>query len=47
VVSLCGTRGDPQGLDRQAERLVAAGAFVALSNAEAARVAVAVAGGAA
>lgn len=47
VVSLCGSRSDPQGLDRQAERLVAAGAFVALSNAEAARCAVAVAGGAA
>jgi FdrA protein len=47
VVSLCGTRSDPQGLDRQAGRLVEAGAFVALSNAEAARVAVAVAGGAA
>lgn len=47
VVSLCGSRSDPQGLDRQAERLVAAGAFVALANAEAARCAVTVAGGAA
>jgi FdrA protein len=46
VISLCGSRGDPQGLERQAERLVAAGAFVALSNAEAARCAVAIAGGA-
>jgi FdrA protein len=46
VVSLCGTTSDPQGLGRQAERLVEAGAFVALSNAEAARAAVAIAGGA-
>lgn len=36
VVSLCGTAGDPQGLERQARRLVAAGASVYLSNAEAA-----------
>jgi FdrA protein len=46
VVSLCGTTSDPQGLERQATRLVEAGAFVALSNAEAARTAVAIAGGA-
>jgi FdrA protein len=37
VVSLCGTRGDPQGLDRQAEALRDAGASVFLSNAAAAR----------
>jgi hypothetical protein len=41
VVSLCGTRGDPQDLDRQAHRLSAAGAIVHLSNANAAREAVA------
>ncbi len=46
VVSLCGTASDPQHLERQAERLVEAGAFVAVSNAEAARTAVAIAGGA-
>jgi FdrA protein len=46
VVSLCGTASDPQGLERQAARLVEVGAFVALSNAEAARAAVAIAGGA-
>lgn len=46
IVSLCGTASDPQGLERQASRLVEAGAFVVLSNAEAARVAVAIAGGA-
>lgn len=40
VVSLCGTEGDPQGLERQAAALVAAGASVHLSNAEAARTAV-------
>jgi FdrA protein len=40
VVSLCGTSGDPQGRDRQAEVLAAAGAFVTVSNAEAARLAV-------
>lgn len=40
VVSLCGTRGDPQDLDRQARRLAAAGAIVHLSNAYAAREAV-------
>jgi FdrA protein len=48
VVSLCGTRGDPQDLERQAHELAAAGAVVHLSNAGAAREAVAlVVGGAA
>ena len=37
VVSLCGTRGDPQGRDAQAEILNRAGASVFLSNAAAAR----------
>jgi FdrA protein len=40
VVSLCGTDGDPQGLQRQALALQAAGASVHLSNAAAARKAV-------
>jgi len=40
VVSLCGTRGDPQGRDKQAAALNAAGASVWLSNAAAAREAV-------
>ena len=40
VVSLCGTSADPQGLDRQAAALQAAGADVLLSNAAAARHAV-------
>jgi len=40
VISLCGAAGDPQGRDRQAEALVAAGASVHLSNAAAARKAV-------
>ncbi len=40
VVSLCGAKDDPQGLDRQAEAAVAAGAAVFLSNAEAAKAAV-------
>jgi FdrA protein len=40
VVSLCGTRGDPQGLEDQAHRLSEAGAVVHLSNAGAAREAV-------
>jgi FdrA protein len=39
VVSLCGTAGDPQGLVRQAEMLAGAGAWVFLSNAEAAEAA--------
>jgi len=37
VVSLCGTRGDPQGRDAQAAALNKAGASVFLSNAAAAR----------
>jgi FdrA protein len=37
VVSLTGTKGDPQGLDRQAKALANAGALVHLSNAEATR----------
>jgi FdrA protein len=40
VVSLVGTSGDPQGLERQAAGLVTAGASVHLSNAAAARKAV-------
>lgn len=39
VISLCGTRGDPQGLTDQAHRLRDAGASVHLSNAAAARAA--------
>ena len=39
VVSLCGTDGDPQGLQRQAEALRESGATVHTSNAAAARVA--------
>lgn len=45
VVSLCGTAGDPQGRDRQAETLAAAGAAVFASNAAATRHAVSLAGG--
>ncbi|MFA9430363.1 FdrA family protein [Egicoccus sp. AB-alg2] len=41
VVSLCGTVGDPQGRDRQAAALAEAGAQVFVSNAAAARAAVA------
>jgi FdrA protein len=41
VVSLTASSGDPQGLDRTAEALVNAGASVHLSNAAAARTAVA------
>ena len=37
VVSLTGTRSDPQGLDTQAQALAAAGAHVRLSNAESTR----------
>jgi FdrA protein len=37
VVSLTGTTGDSQGLDRQAKALAQAGAYVHLSNAEATR----------
>ncbi len=47
VVSLCGTRGDPQGLERQASALQGAGASVHLSNAAATRAALALIGGAA
>lgn len=42
LISLCGTDQDPQGLDAQARTLAAAGAEVHLSNAEAARRAVAI-----
>lgn len=40
VVSLCGTTSDPQGRDRQATTLAEAGAYVTVSNADAARAAV-------
>ncbi len=40
IVSLCGTGSDPQGRDRQAAALVDAGAYVTVSNADAARAAV-------
>jgi FdrA protein len=46
VVSLCGTRDDPQGRDRQVAALVDAGAAVFLSNAAAARHAAALTKGA-
>jgi FdrA protein len=39
IVALCGSAGDPQGLDAQRERLEAAGAVVTRSNAHAARLA--------
>jgi FdrA protein len=45
VVSLVGTVDDPQGLDRQADAFHSAGASVHLSNAAAAREAVALIGG--
>lgn len=45
VLSLCAAVDDPQGLDRQAEALAAAGASVHLSNADAARTAVGLVGG--
>ena len=45
VVSLTGTRGDPQGLDASGAELSAAGAFVHLSNAEATRHALALLAG--
>ena len=45
VVSLCGTAGDPQGLERQAGLLAGAGAWVFLSNAEAAEAAARLASG--
>ena len=47
VVSLVGTAGDPQGLDRQGTALAAAGAHVHLSNADATRHALALLPGAA
>jgi FdrA protein len=40
VVSLCGSSGDPQGVERQATTLARSGAAVYLSNAAAARAAV-------
>jgi FdrA protein len=40
IVSLCGTAGDPQGRDGQAQALADAGAHVFASNADAARAAV-------
>jgi CoA-ligase len=43
-VSLCGAAADPQGLDGQAAALRAAGARVARSSAQAARLALAAAG---
>jgi FdrA protein len=46
VVSLVGTRDDPQGLESTAERLMAAGAVVHASNAAAAREAIALVDGA-
>lgn len=46
VVSLIGAASDPQGLDRQATSLQAAGAHVFASNAQAARFASGLAGGA-
>ncbi len=45
VVALVGSAGDPQGVDATAEALAAAGASVHLSNAAAARTAVALVGG--
>jgi FdrA protein len=45
VVSLVGSTGDPQGLDRTATALAAAGASVHVSNAAAARVATALVAG--
>lgn len=45
VVSLCGTAGDPQDRAAQAARLTGVGALVWLSNAQAARAAVAIARG--
>jgi hypothetical protein len=43
-VALCGAAGDPQGLDRQAARLRAAGALVTRASAHAARLALAAVG---
>jgi FdrA protein len=44
VASVCGTRADPQGLERQEARLDAAGALLAPSNAQAARLAASLVG---
>ena len=44
VVSLCGTDGDPQDVDGQADRLHGAGAVVTRSNVDAAELALAAAG---
>jgi FdrA protein len=41
IVSLCGTNADPQDRDRQAAALAESGAYVTVSNADAARAAVA------
>jgi FdrA protein len=46
VVTLVGTAGDPQGLDRQAVALNHAGAWVLRSNANAALAAASLASGA-
>ncbi len=46
VISLCGSQGDPQDRDRQAEAFAELGAAVFLSNADAARAAVALLEGA-
>lgn len=40
IISLCGTTSDPQDRDRQAAALAEAGAYVTVSNADAARAAV-------
>ena len=45
VASICGTEGDPQGLDLQASTLRAAGVLLAPSNAQAARLAARIVGG--
>lgn len=44
VASVCGTPGDPQGLERQEARLAAAGVLLAPSNAQAARLAASLVG---
>jgi succinyl-CoA synthetase alpha subunit len=44
VASVCGTPADPQGLERQETRLVAAGVLLAPSNAQAARLAASLVG---
>ena len=45
VITVVGTAHDPQGLDRQVDALVAAGAEVHLSNADATRRALEILGG--